>query len=264
MMNNLEVLRNSNPLVICYTNDVVKNFTANGLLSLGASPAMSEAPEEASDMLTHANALLINIGTLTKDRESDILKIAKVANQIGTPIVFDPVAVGASQYRKDFCETFLSEVKVAVIKGNASEILTLIDNDTQMKGTDSDINLDAVTIAKKAHTQFGTAIVITGKEDIVMHEDKILKLANGSPMLAKITGAGCLLGAAIASFLESKQQPQLNQLVEAVTIYNIAAEQAEKISDNRGPGTFMVELINALYQVTYDDYLNLIRSQEVQ
>lgn len=70
--------------------------------------------------------------------------------------------------------------------------------------------------------------------------------------------------AAIASFLESKQQPQLNQLVEAVTIYNIAAEQAEKISDNRGPGTFMVELINALYQVTYDDYLNLIRSQEVQ
>ena len=133
-----------------------------------------------------------------------------------------------------------------------------------MKGTDSDINLDAVTIAKKAHTQFGTAIVITGKEDIVMHEDKILKLANGSPMLAKITGAGCLLGAVIASFLESKQQPQLNQLVEAVTIYNIAAEQAEKNSVNRGPGTFMVELINALYQVTYDDYLNLRRSQEVQ
>ena len=112
------------------------------------------------------------------------------------------------------------------------------------KGTDSDINLDAVTIAKKAHTQFGTAIVITGKEDIVMHEDKILKLADGSPMLAKITGAGCLLGAAIASFLESKQQPQLNELVEAVTIYNIAAEQAEKISDNRGPGTFMVEVPN--------------------
>lgn len=264
MMNNLETLRNNNTLVICYTNDVVKNFTANGLLSLGASPAMSEAPEEASDMLKHANALLINIGTLTKARETDILKIAMTANQIGTPIVFDPVAVGASQYRKDFCKTFLRQVKVAVIKGNASEILTLIDNDTQMKGTDSDMNLDAVNIAEKAQTQFNTAIVITGKEDIVVHEDKMLKLANGSPMLAKITGAGCLLGAVIASFIEYKQQPQLKQLVEAVSIYNIAAEQAEKISNNQGPGTFIVELMNALYQVTYNDYLNLNHSREVQ
>ena len=80
MMNSLNLLRENNPLVICYTNDVVKNFTANGLLSIGASPAMSEAPEEAVDMLTYANALLINIGTLTKAREADILKIAKTAN----------------------------------------------------------------------------------------------------------------------------------------------------------------------------------------
>ena len=76
------------------------------MLSLGASPAMSEAPEEAHDMLTAANALLINIGTLTKEREQDILKIAKTANHLGKPIIFDPVAVGASQYRKDFCKSF--------------------------------------------------------------------------------------------------------------------------------------------------------------
>ena len=50
MMNNLERLRQENPLVVCYTNDVVKNFTANGLLSIGASPAMSEAPEEAKEL----------------------------------------------------------------------------------------------------------------------------------------------------------------------------------------------------------------------
>ena len=84
-MNNLERLRSENPLVICYTNDVVKNFTANGLLSLGASPAMSEAPEEAEDFTRMASALLINIGTLTN--EEDIIKIGKIANQQGTPIV---------------------------------------------------------------------------------------------------------------------------------------------------------------------------------
>ena len=105
MMNNLERLRSENPLVICYTNDVVKNFTANGLLS--ASPAMSEAPEEAEDFTRMASALLINIGTLTRENEEDIIKIGKIANQQGTPIVFDPVAVGASTYRKIFVNVFL-------------------------------------------------------------------------------------------------------------------------------------------------------------
>ncbi|MEB8307845.1 hydroxyethylthiazole kinase [Staphylococcus xylosus] len=262
-MNSLNQLRENNPLVICYTNDVVKNFTANGLLSLGASPAMSEAPEEAMDMLTYANALLINIGTLTKAREIDILKIAKTANQIGTPIVFDPVAVGASQYRKDFCATFLKEIDVAVIKGNASEVLALMDADTTMKGTDSDQDLDTITIAKNAYNQFGTAIAITGETDIVIQDNEIYKLSNGSPLLAKVTGAGCLLGAVIASFLDQDKKVTIDMLIDAISIYNIASEQAEKNSKNNGPGSFMIELLNALYHIQYDDYLTLSNRQEV-
>lgn len=262
-MNSLNQLRENNPLVICYTNDVVKNFTANGLLSLGASPAMSEAPEEAMDMLTYANALLINIGTLTKAREIDILKIAKTANQIGTPIVFDPVAVGASQYRKDFCATFLKEIDVAVIKGNASELLALMDADTTMKGTDSDQDLDAITIAKNAYKQFDTAIAITGEIDIVIQDNKMYELSNGSPLLAKVTGAGCLLGAVIASFLNQDKKVTVDMLIDAISIYNIASEQAEQNSKNNGPGSFMIELLNALYHIQYDDYLTLSNRQEV-
>ncbi len=263
MMNSLNLLRENNPLVICYTNDVVKNFTANGLLSIGASPAMSEAPEEAVDMLTYANALLINIGTLTKAREADILKIAKTANQIGTPIVFDPVAVGASQYRKDFCATFLKEIDVAVIKGNASEILALMDTDTKMKGTDSDQDLDAITIAKNAYNLFNTAIAITGEVDVVVQDNQIYKLSNGSPLLAKVTGAGCLLGAVIASFLNKDNKVTIEMLIEAISIYNIASEQAEQNSKNNGPGSFMVELLNALYHIKYDHYLKMSNRQEV-
>ncbi|MEC5302371.1 MULTISPECIES: hydroxyethylthiazole kinase [Staphylococcus] len=262
-MNSLNLLRENNPLVICYTNDVVKNFTANGLLSIGASPAMSEAPEEAVDMLTYANALLINIGTLTKAREADILKIAKTANQIGTPIVFDPVAVGASQYRKDFCATFLKEIDVAVIKGNASEILALMDTDTKMKGTDSDQDLDAITIAKNAYNLFNTAIAITGEVDVVVQDNQIYKLSNGSPLLAKVTGAGCLLGAVIASFLNKDNKVTIEMLIEAISIYNIASEQAEQNSKNNGPGSFMVELLNALYHIKYDHYLKMSNRQEV-
>lgn len=263
MMNNLERLRSENPLVICYTNDVVKNFTANGLLSLGASPAMSEAPEEAEDFTRMASALLINIGTLTRENEEDIIKIGKIANQQGTPIVFDPVAVGASTYRKNFCQRFLGEVNVTVIKGNASEILTLIDFNTTMKGTDSDSELDSVNIAKKAANTLNTAIVITGKDDIIAKNEKIIKLSNGSPLLTKITGAGCLLGGVLASFLFRYTQPSIDLLVEAVSVYNIAAEFAEQAPHVNGPSTFLSELLDQLYQMNDITYKNQVKKVEI-
>lgn len=262
-MNSLEKIRQENPLVVCYTNDVVKNFTANGLLSIGASPAMSEAPEEAEEFYKVAGALLINIGTLTKANEKDILEIGKIANQQGTPIVFDPVAVGASTYRKQFCESFLSEINVSVIKGNASEILTLVDSNTTMKGTDGETDLDVVTIAKKAYEKYQTAIVITGREDVIIQDNQIVKLSNGSPLLAKITGAGCLLGGLVAGFLFRNTHPSLQVLEESVSYYNIAAEIAEKSEKVNGPGTFLPQLLDEMYQLNYDTYKQFVKREEV-
>ena len=191
---------------------------------------MSEAPEEAKEFYKVAGALLINIGTMTKANEQDILEIGKIANQQGTPIVFDPVAVGASSYRKAFCQKFLSEVKVSVIKGNASEILTLVDATTTMKGTDGETDLDVVEIAKRAHEELNTAIVLTGKDDVVVQGGKVVKLSNGSPLLAKITGAGCLLGGIVASFLFREENPTLQVLEEAVSIYNIVLKLLKRIN----------------------------------
>jgi len=216
-MNNLERLRSENPLVICYTNDVVKNFTANGLLSLGASPAMSEAPEEAEDFTRMASALLINIGTLTRENEEDIIKIGKIANQQGTPIVFDPVAVGASTYRKNFCQRFLGEVNVTVIKGNASEILTLIDFNTTMKGTDSDSELDSVNIAKKAANTLNTAIVITGKDDIIAKNEKIIKLSNkGKKYIKERKAIMSHIASDMTSDFDSKEIEKVRQVLEII------------------------------------------------
>ncbi|GAA6824453.1 hydroxyethylthiazole kinase [Helicobacter pylori] len=263
MMNNLETIRQQNPLVVCYTNDVVKNFTANGLLSLGASPAMSEAPEEAEDFFKVASALLINIGTLNKLQSEDMLKIAHIANNSGVPIVFDPVAVGASQFRKSFCHQFLSEVDVTVIKGNASEILSLIDEDATMKGTDSAENLDVIDIARRAQKKFNTTIAITGKEDIIAQEDKIVKLSNGSQLLTKITGAGCLLGGVIASFLNRSLTPSIDNVIEAVSIFNIAAEQAESETASIGPGSFLTRFVDKLYTIEHSEYMQLKQLVEV-
>lgn len=260
MMNNLKKLRSEQPLVICYTNDVVKNFTANGLLSLGASPAMSEAPEEAEEFYKVASALLINIGTLTKNNEEDLLQLGKIANELSLPIVFDPVAVGASSYRKQFCQKFLESVNVSVIKGNASEILALIDATTTMKGTDSSDDLDAVSIAQQAYDKFNTAIVITGKEDVVVQDGEFVKLSNGTPLLAKITGAGCLLGGIVASFLFRNTHPSIDALTEAVSVYNIAAQVAENSEQCHGPGSFIPALMDHIYNLddtTYNEYLSI-------
>ena len=171
-------------------------------------------PKKLKNFTKVAQALLINIGTLTAQNEQDIIAIAQTANEAGLPIVFDPVAVGASTYRKQFCKLLLKSTKVSVIKGNASEILALIDDTATMKGTDSDANLDAVAIAKKAYAIFKTAIVITGEEDVIVQGDKAIVLANGSPLLARVTGAGCLLGGVIAGFLFRETEPDIEALMK--------------------------------------------------
>lgn len=264
MNNILDQIRTEHPLVICYTNDVVKNFTANGLLSLGASPAMSEAPQEAEDFYPVARSVLINIGTLTKHHEHAMLANAKIANETETPLVFDPVAVGASKYRKDFCKYFLKKIKPTVIKGNASEILALIDDTATMKGTDSADNLDVVDIAEKAYKEYQTAIILTGETDVIVQDDKVVKLSNGSHFLAKITGAGCLLGAVVGAFLFRNTHPSIETLIEAVSVYNIAAERAEQLSDSKGPGTFLTQFIDALYRIDSDAVAENCNLEEVK
>ena len=232
--------------------------------SVSARAQRMKAPEEAKEFYKVAGALLINIGTMTKANEQDILEIGKIANQQGTPIVFDPVAVGASSYRKAFCQKFLSEVKVSVIKGNASEILTLVDATTTMKGTDGETDLDVVEIAKRAHEELNTTIVLTGKDDVVVQGGKVVKLSNGSPLLAKITGAGCLLGGIVASFLFREENPTLQVLEEAVSIYNIVFEIAEKDQQVNGPGTFLPKLLDQMYNIDFNTYQHQVKRQEVE
>lgn len=251
-MSKLTNIRENSPLIVCYTNDVVKNFTANGLISLGASPAMSEEPEEAEEFSKAAGAFLLNIGTITTDKAYDMKQYAEIMHQNGVPVVLDPVAVGASQLRKTFCTTLLNDEVVDVIRGNASEILALIEEDTNMKGTDSDDTLDAVKIAKKAHQQLKLPIIITGKVDVIACHNKIIELHNGSEMLTKVTGGGCLLGGVIAAFLSHENTITIDLLEEALSTYNIASEMAYQQSGAHLPGTFQISFIDQLNVITED------------
>lgn len=248
----LEQLRKDNPLIICITNDVVKNFTANGLLALGASPAMATEKLEMDEFLTHAGALLINIGSIEAGDIENMLAAAKYANQHDVPIVLDPVACGASKFRKDFCLKLLETYDITVIRGNASELQALTGN-AQMKGTDADTSLSTEDVARAAYNKFNCAIVVTGEIDAICVNGKLNLIENGTKLLTKVTGGGCLLGAVVASFIYNETKPTLETLTEALTTYTVASEFAERASNGTLPGHFAVNLIDQLYLIQESD-----------
>ena len=252
-MTSLKLLKEKAPLVICITNDVVKNFTANGLVALGASPAMSEYPEDLEDLLKYAGGLLINIGTLTDETWKLYQEALKIAEKYNVPAVLDPVACGAGAYRKKVSDDLINNYKLAAIRGNAGEIGSLVGINVASKGVDSAgvDNIDEIALA--ANTKFNIPIVVTGEVDAIAVNGEVITIRNGSAMMPKVIGTGCLLGAVLASFIGLEKGEELKSLETAMLAYNIVGEMAEKRPNGHLPGTFKVEFINALYEITDQD-----------
>ncbi|MCR8967020.1 hydroxyethylthiazole kinase [Streptococcus zalophi] len=246
----LEKLKKSNPLVICITNDVVKNFTANGLLALGASPAMSEYEEDLEDLLKVASALLINIGTLTPAKWQLYQNAITIAKKNHVPVVLDPVAAGASRFRLKVSLDLLNHYPITLLRGNASEIAALIGEKQTSKGADSGFVEDIGALARKASTIFSIPVVVTGPVDAIAVNNQVRLIQNGSPLMPLVTGTGCLLGAVLAAFIGlSEEKDYLDCLSEAMLAYNIAGELAQEKTSTTGPGSFKVAFLDSLYQI---------------
>ena len=251
-MTSLKLLKEKAPLVICITNDVVKNFTANGLVALGASPAMSEFSADLEDLLKYAGGLLINIGTLTDENWKLYQAALKIAEKYNVPAVLDPVACGAGEYRKKVAQDLITNYKLSAIRGNAGEIAALIGGDVASKGVDSATVEDIGALALKANKKLNIPIVVTGEIDAIAVDGKVKLIKNGSAMMPKVIGTGCLLGAVVASFV-GLNNDMMKNLETAMLAYNIAGEMAEKQPRATLPGTFKEEFINALYTVSDSD-----------
>lgn len=256
-------VRQDAPLVLCITNDVVKNFTANGLLALGASPLMAIDQEELEDLIKHCGALLVNIGTLSSKVMPSMEYAVQMANKHSVPVVLDPVACGATDFRKQFCLHLINTYEISVIRGNASELKALVD-EAVMKGTDGDTSLDTVEVARLAGETYQTAIIVTGEVDGIFADGQLMKLNNGTPMLTKVTGGGCLLGAVVSAFIYNEVKPNAALLAEAVSYYNIAAELAEAKQDGTLPGHFQIHLLDMLNAVGEDEIAENMRAEEVK
>ena len=201
MLKTLRTLRKEKPLILNITNFVTMDFVANGLLSLGGLPIMCHAENEIEDLVKLASAVVINLGTLNSEFILLCKKACEVANQLNKPIILDPVGAGASHYRTDSNLFFLTNYKIAVIRGNASEIEALSINSHETKGVDSTIETEAVIDnAILISQEYNSAVVITGKTDVIIDQDNLIALNIGSAMMKKVTGMGCLLSAVIAAF----------------------------------------------------------------
>jgi len=245
---NLEEIREKKPLIHNITNFVVMNFTANTLLAMGASPVMAHAPNEVEEMVGFAGALVLNIGTLTDDWIKSMILAGKKASELKTPIVLDPVGSGATILRTDSAKRIIDEADISVVRGNASEILSLRTKKLKTKGVDSIHSVDDATeSALILARELSTTLAITGPTDFVTNGDRVIRVENGHPLMSMVTGTGCSATSVIGAFLAVDKDP-LYATAAALSYYGLAGEiAAEKASS---PGSFMVALIDALYEIT--------------
>lgn len=255
----LENVRVTRPLVHNITNYVTVNDCANILLACGGSPIMADDVAEVEEITSVCGGLNINIGTLNSRTIEAMLVAGKKANELGHPVLLDPVGAGASKLRTETALRIVKETKLAVIRGNISEIKTLAAGSGTTKGVDADTadavteeTLDgAVAFAKKTARALGTVIAITGAIDIVTDGEKAYCIRNGHPMMSSITGTGCQLSAMTAAYITANPEHPLEATAAAVCAMGLAGEIAyRRLSAEDGNSTYRNYIIDAIFRLT--------------
>jgi hydroxyethylthiazole kinase len=242
----LEAVRAARPLVQNITNYVAMTISANVLLALGASPAMVHTAEEADDFVAISSSLVVNIGTLSPPWVEGMRRSIARARELGKPWVLDPVGCGATAYRTGIAVEFAA-LKPAVIRGNASEILSLAGaSGAGGKGVDSTASSDAALDAAKALAiSTGAVVAVTGETDYVTDGKHVVAITGGDALMPLSTALGCALSATVAAF--AAVRPPLEAAVAALSVYGAAG--ADAAIHVKGPGHLPAELCDALYRI---------------
>lgn len=257
----LEAVRGTGPLVHNITNYVAMTISANVLLAIGASPAMIHAEQEADDFSAIASSLVVNIGTLSEPWVEGMRRAIRRAVALGKPWVLDPVGCGATPYRTGVAVE-LAQMAPTVIRGNASEILSLAGASAEGgKGVDSTAaSDDAVQAAKALAKDTGAVVAVTGATDYVTDGETLVAIETGDPLMSRSTALGCALSATVAAF--AAVRPPLEAAVAALAVYGAAgAEAASKV---KGPGHLPAELCDALHSLDATTLFHRARIERVE
>jgi hydroxyethylthiazole kinase len=242
----LQAVRDRRPLVHHITNWVTIFDCAQVVKSFGASPVMAHAPEEVAAMTGIASALVLNIGTLTTPVVEAMKQAAVAANQKGIPVVFDVCGAGATPFRDEKSLEILNTAKIAVIKGNASEIARVAGLAVATKGVDAGaVAADLAEVAAGLAARRACTVVITGPEDIVAGDGQLLRVKNGHPMMANLVGTGCMATSVIGTFAGATPARVPEAAAAGLACFEIAAEQAAR--KTKGPAAFKQELFDCIF-----------------
>ena len=257
----VEEVRKKSPLVHNITNYVTVNDVANILLACGGSPIMSDEPEDVEDITSICGGLNINIGTLNKRTIEGMFVAGKKAKELGHIVLLDPVGAGASRLRTETAIKIMEEIKPDVIRGNISEIKTLVNGSGTTKGVDADV-ADAVTedsleqmvaFAKKFAKKSGAIIAITGAIDLVADKDHCYVIRNGRPEMGRITGTGCQLSGLMTAYVTANRDHKLEAAAAAVISMGLAGEIAyDHLQNDEGNSTYRNRIIDAIYYMDGD------------
>lgn len=231
-------------LIHCITNPISMNQCANTILSLGARPIMAEHPDEVMEITRTASSLLLNLGNITDARITSMRLSLREANSIGIPVTLDAVGVACSSLRKTLAKLLMTFGRFTVIKGNYSEIMALYDDTYKSAGVDAGegIDIERVKTAAKELAKANNAIVVaTGRIDLIASGDEITAVEGGVPQMSQVTGTGCMLGAVIATYLAEKIDAA--SVIDACRFFKLCGEKAQT---DKGNGTFMVNLLDAI------------------
>ena len=249
------------PLVHCITNPISIHDCANIILATGARPIMAEHPFEVEQITGMSQALVLNLGNITDVRMESMKRSFSLSVKEGIPSVLDLVGIACSDLRKDYVKELLQCGNPDILKGNMSEMLMMSGLPSHSIGVDSgdllsEENEEQIFQAfSELSCKTKSVLLISGKQDIIVHKNEIYIGENGTENLASITGTGCMLGALCGSYL-MKGSPFLASVL-AVSTMGIAGELASV--HFKGPGTFQNELLDAVYQLNEEQFQSRIK-----
>lgn len=254
----LENVRKNTPLVHNITNYVTVNDVANIILACGASPIMSDEPEDVADITSICTGLNINIGTLNKRSIEAMFVAGKTANDLEHPILLDPVGAGASKLRTETANNIIEKLKLSVIRGNISEIKALASGvfttsgvDANVSDTVTDENLqEAVKFINEFSKKVGCIVAVTGAIDIIADGSKSYVIRNGVADMSRITGTGCQLSGLMTAFICANKDNMTEAVAASVAMMGLAGEIAKThMQQFEGNSTYRNRIIDAIYNM---------------
>lgn len=256
----LAAVRSERPLIHHITNSVTINDCANITICAGAAPVMAEAPEEVAEMVAAAGALVLNIGTLSAGQVDAMLIAGRRANDLGIPVVLDPVGAGATEFRTATAKRLLDTLDIAVLKGNAGEIGVLAGTGGNVRGVDSGGTPgDPVETARECARMTGTVVAMTGAVDVVTDGSRVYLVGNGNPAMDRLSGTGCMAASVTAAFVAVGDDRAVASAA-ALAAFGRAGERAA--AGARGPYTFRTALFDELAGLSPGDLAGHARIEE--